>query len=77
MHFCASMSHLSACEGQNVQLAGKLQPLQVPESRFDSWSMDFITHLLECGGFNRIYTCVERLTKLVRLTPVKEAELGA
>lgn len=31
--------------------------------------MDFITGLPLSGGFNAIYTCVERLTKLVRITP--------
>ena len=36
--------------------------------------MDFITGLPDCDGFNAIYTCVDRLTKLVRLIPCK---LGA
>ena len=31
--------------------------------------MDFITGLPLSGGFNAIFTCVERLTKLVRITP--------
>ena len=31
--------------------------------------MDFITGLPLSGGFNAIYTAVDRLTKLVRLTP--------
>ena len=30
--------------------------------------MDFITHLPVSGGCNCIFTCVDRLTKLVRLT---------
>ena len=33
--------------------------------------MDFITDLPECGGHNGIFTCVDRLTKFVRLVPVK------
>ena len=54
---------------------GLLEPLPIPQRRFGSWSMDFITNLPECGGgFNAIYTCVDKLTKLVRLTPCK---LGA
>ena len=37
--------------------------------------MDFITGLPLCGGkYNAIYTCVDRLTKLTRLTP---CSLGA
>ena len=32
--------------------------------------MDFVTNLPTCGnGFNAIFTCVDRLTKFVRLTP--------
>ena len=31
--------------------------------------MDFITGLPPSGGYNAIFTCVDRLTKLVRLTP--------
>ena len=33
--------------------------------------MDFITYLPESNGFNAIFTCVKRLTKLVRLTPCR------
>ena len=29
--------------------------------------MDFITHLLECNGFNAMYTCNDRLLGLVCL----------
>ena len=32
--------------------------------------MDFITDLPPCGGFNRIYTCVDKLMKFVKLIPV-------
>ena len=41
--------------------------------------MDFITNLPTCNGFNAIYTCVDRLTKFVRLTPctLGEGELSA
>lgn len=31
--------------------------------------MDFITNLPESNGYNAIFTCVEKLTKLVRITP--------
>ena len=41
--------------------------------------MDFITYLPPCGGFNGIYTCIDKLTKLVKLIPVsiKEGALSA
>ena len=53
---------------------GTLAPLPVPEERFTDWSMDFITNLPVSGGFNAIFTCVERLTKLVRVTPCHAGE---
>ena len=36
--------------------------------------MDFITSLPEVDGCNAIFTCVDRLTKLVRVTPRKMGE---
>lgn len=52
----------------------------MPKGRFDSWSMDFVTDLPPCkGGYTGIFTCVDRLTKYVRLVPVRigEGELRA
>lgn len=48
---------------------GELNPLPVPEGRFTDWSMDFIFGLPEAQGYTGVFTCVDRLTKLVRLTP--------
>ena len=41
--------------------------------------MDFITDLPPCSGFNGIYTCVDKLTKFVKLIPVliREGALSA
>ena len=41
--------------------------------------MDFITDLPPCGGFNGIYTCVNKLTKFVKLIPglIREGALSA
>ena len=36
--------------------------------------MDFITDLPLCGGFNGIYTCVDRLTKFFKLIPISIGE---
>ena len=32
--------------------------------------MDFMTDLTPFGGFNWIYTCIDKLTKFVKLIPV-------
>ena len=36
--------------------------------------MDFITDLLLYSGFNGIYTCIDKLTKFVKLIPVSIGE---
>ena len=45
---------------------GLLQPLLIPDSKFESWSIDFITDLLlvENVGciYNCIYTVIDKLT---------------
>lgn len=46
-----------------------MHPLPIPEGRFEAWSMDFIFGLPEAGGYTGVMTVVDRLTKLVRLTP--------
>src|SRR5690606_21086339 len=43
---------------------GFLKPLQVPQKRWDSLSMDFIVKLPNSEGFDAIYVVVDRLTKM-------------
>ena len=48
-----------------------MQPLPVPNRRFGSYSMDWITGLPPSGPlhYNAIYTVVNRTTQGIRLTP--------
>ena len=41
--------------------------------------MGFITDLTPCGGFNGLYTCVDKLTKFVKFIPIsiREGALSA
>jgi hypothetical protein len=49
---------------------GLLQPLPVPERRWDSVSMDFIVQLPRTtAGHDAILVCVDRTSKLVHFTP--------
>ena len=48
---------------------GLLEPLPIPSHKFGSWSMDCITHLPNCNGFNAMYACIDCLSGLVRLNP--------
>ena len=36
--------------------------------------MDFVTDLPLCGGFNGIYTCLDKLNEFVKLIPVSFGE---
>ena len=53
--------------------------MEIPAGRFDVWSMDFITDLPLSRGFNAIYTCINKFTKMVKLQPcfVGEGQLTA
>jgi hypothetical protein len=52
---------------------GHLCPLLIPEGVWDSVSMDYIVELLMSEGYDAIYVCVDRLTKMVHfiLTTMK------
>ena len=49
--------------------AGALQLLLTLHNRFKSWSMDFVTDLPEQNGYNCIFTCMDRLMRIVKLIP--------
>ena len=48
---------------------GTLAPIPIPLDHFSFWTMDFITSLPKDQGCNAIFICIDKLTKLVRLTP--------
>jgi hypothetical protein len=51
--------------------AGLLQPLPVPDRKFDQITMDFITDLPPTArGYDSVLTIVDRCTKLVRFVPL-------
>lgn len=58
-----------------VKPFGIPQPLELPERRWGSISMDFITHLpVTASGFDCITTFVDRFSKRVRLIPSKSSD---
>lgn len=49
-----------------------LQPLKIPEWKFDEIGMDFIVGLPKtASGYDSIWVIVDRLTKVARFIPVK------
>ena len=57
--------------------AGLLQPLQIPEWKWDSVGMDFITGFPKSSrGNDSIWVVVDRLTKVAHFIPVKTTYQG-
>jgi hypothetical protein len=63
------MRYISECvtcqqnKSEHMLPAGLLQPLPIPEQKWESISMDFITGLPKVQGKDCIYVVVDRLTK--------------
>nr|AAL69435.1 Putative polyprotein [Oryza sativa]AAN04915.1 Putative polyprotein [Oryza sativa Japonica Group]AAP52154.1 retrotransposon protein, putative, Ty3-gypsy subclass [Oryza sativa Japonica Group] len=59
-------------KAEHQRPAGLLQPLQVPEWKWDEIGMDFITGLPKTqGGYDSMWVVVDRLTKVARFIPMK------
>ncbi|KAK1680781.1 hypothetical protein QYE76_041629 [Lolium multiflorum] len=71
-------SYIAKCDiCQRVKAAGLLQPLQIPEWKWDSVGMDFITGLPKSSkGNDSIWVVVDRLTKVAHFIPVKTTYQG-
>ena len=48
---------------------GLLHPLEIPDGRFNTWTIDFVTDLPLSRGYNAFLTAVDKLTKYVVATP--------
>ena len=49
---------------------GPLHPLQIPSGPWTSVSMDYIVELPQSNGFDAIYVCVDRFTKMAHFIPM-------
>ena len=62
------------CQKSNIEHqkpAGLMQPLEVPEWKWDSISMDFVTGLPNTlRGHDSIWVIVDRLTKSAHFIPI-------
>jgi len=60
------VSHCDLCLRTKIQrhlLTGELQPLPIPEERWDVISMDFISELPESGRYDSIMVAVDSMGK--------------
>ncbi|KAK1604694.1 hypothetical protein QYE76_028367, partial [Lolium multiflorum] len=76
-------SYIAKCDicqrvkAEHQRPAGLLQPLQIPEWKWDSVGMDFITGLPKSSkGNDSIWVVVDRLTKVAHSIPVKTTYQG-
>jgi len=52
---------------------GTLEPLEIPQWKWDSIAMDFVTHLPRTTkGFDAIWVIVDRLTKCAHFLPINQ-----
>ena len=63
------------CQGvkaEHQKPAGLVQPMPIPEWKWDKLGMDFITGLPRTrSGYDSIWVVVDRLTKVAHFIPVK------
>ena len=68
--YIATCPGCMASKPRNDRIPGLLQSLPIPSHAWENMSMDFIMELPKtAAGFNAILTCVDCLTKMVRLIP--------
>jgi hypothetical protein len=66
---CDSCQRIKA---EHQRPAGLLQPLQIPQWKWDEIGMDFIVGLPRtCTGYDSIWVVVDRVTKAAQFIPVK------
>ena len=72
--FVAKCLTCQQVKAEHQRPSGLLHPLSIPEWKWESISMDFITGLPRVQkGYNAIWVIVDRLTKSAHFLPVKES----
>ena len=76
--------HIALCDvcsrvkAEHQKPAGLLQPLPIPDWKWDKIGMDFITGLPRTrSGYDSIWVVVDRLTKVAHFIPVKTTYTSA
>ncbi|MCO5593976.1 hypothetical protein L7F22_047995 [Adiantum nelumboides] len=65
-------------KAERVKIPGKLQPLDIPQMKWECISMDFVTGLPKTtGNYDSIFVIVDKLTKVAHLIPVKQTDTAA
>jgi hypothetical protein len=76
--YIAKCDVCSRVKAEHQKPAGLLQPLKVPDWKWDQIGMDFITGLPRTkSGYDSIWVVVDRLTKVAHFIPVKTTYTSA
>jgi hypothetical protein len=76
--YIAKCDVCSRVKAEHQKPAGLLQPLKVPDWKWDKIGMDFITGLPRTkSGYDSIWVVVDRLTKVAHFIPVKTTYTSA
>lgn len=77
------VKYVSECDiclmvkASHLKPAGMLQPLNIPSSKWEDTSMDFIVGLPNTSkGYDSIWIIVDRLTKVAHFLPVKTSYMA-
>ena len=70
--FCKQCLLCQKVKAKQVKIPGKLQPLDIPQIKWECISMDLITALPTVArNFDSIFVVVNRLTKVAHLIPTR------
>jgi hypothetical protein len=76
--YIAKCDVCSRVKAEHQKPAGLLQPLKIPDWKWDQIGMDFITGLPRTkSGYDSIWVIVDRLTKVAHFIPVKTTYTSA
>ena len=72
LEYCRQCLICQKGKAKRVKIPGKLQPLNIPQMKWECISMDFIIALPKVtGSFDSIFVVTDRLTKVVHLIPTR------
>ena len=76
--FISKCMNCQLVKAEQKKPSGLLQPLEIPEWKWEQVSMDFIDGLPRTrSGYDSIWVIVDRLTKSARFIPVKSTRMAA
>ncbi|MCO5564307.1 hypothetical protein L7F22_017967 [Adiantum nelumboides] len=78
LHYIQRCLICQKTKAERVKIPEKLQPLDIPQMKWECICMDFVTGLPKTtGNYDSIFVIVDKLTKVAHLIPVKQTATAA